>query len=56
MVDVPKKVSSYIILAALVQKLVFQDGASSHLRFGPLAENTRIFEREIGTKYFIKGP
>ena len=43
MVNLPKKVSSYMILDGLVQKVIFQDGAGGHLGFGPLAENARIF-------------
>ena len=40
-------VSSYMILGALVQKLIFQ---------GTLAKKTGIFERDMGANFFIKGP
>ena len=56
MVDLPEKVSSYMILGALVQKLIFQDGAGGHLGFGPLVKNAGIFERDLGANSFIKGP
>ena len=48
MVDLPPKVSSYMILGALVQKLIFQDGASGHLGFGPLVKNAGILGRDTG--------
>jgi len=48
-------VSSNVILDALVQKLIFQDGASDHLGCGPLAENARTFERNLAAKSFING-
>ena len=41
--DVPEKVSSYMIFGALVQRLIFRDGASGHFGFGPRAENASIF-------------
>ena len=34
MVDLLEKVYSYMILGALVQKLIFQDGTGGHLGFG----------------------
>ena len=52
MVDLPEKVSSYMILGALVQKLIFQDGASGHVGFVPLAKNVRIFGRDMGATFF----
>ena len=55
MVDLPKKVSLCMILGALVQNLIFQDGAAGQLGFGPLAKNAGIFERDMGAKFFIKG-
>lgn len=56
MVDLVEKVYSYMTLGALVQKLIFQDGAGGHLGFGPLAKNAGIFARGLGAKIFIKGP
>ena len=54
MVDLPEKVSLYMILVALVQNLIFQD--ASHLGFGLLAKNAEIFGRDMGAKiFFIKG-
>ena len=41
--DLPENVSSYVIFGALVQKLIFLDGASGHFGFDPLAENASIF-------------
>jgi hypothetical protein len=55
-VDFPEKVYSYMILGALVQKLIFQDGAGDHLGFGHLAKNAGIFGRDLGAKFFLKGP
>ena len=46
MVDLPEKVSSYMILGALVQMLFFQDGAIGHLGFGSLATNVKMFGRD----------
>ena len=46
----------YLIVAALVQKLIFQNGASGHFAFGPLAKNAGIFARGRVSKYFINGP
>ena len=54
MVDLPEKVSLYMILGALVQNLIFQDGAASHLGFGPLAKNAGIFGRDMGANFFYK--
>jgi hypothetical protein len=45
-----------MILGALVQKLIFQDGAGGHLGFGPLAKNAGIFGRDMGANFLIKGP
>ena len=52
MVDLPEKVSLYMILVTLVQNIIFQDGATSHLGFGPLAKNAGIFGRDMGAKFF----
>jgi hypothetical protein len=46
-VDLSEKVYSYMILGALVQKLIFQDGASGHLG-STLAKNVGIFLRDLG--------
>ena len=43
-----------MILGALVQNLIFQDGAASHLGFWPLAKNARIFGRDMGANFFYK--
>ena len=56
MVNLVKKVYSHMILGALVQKLIFKDDAGGHLGFGPLAKNAGIFGRDLGAKFFIKGP
>ena len=50
--ELPKQVSSYVIRGALVQKLIFRDGANGHFGFGPLAENARIFGRDPGANSF----
>ena len=56
MVDLYEKVSSYMILGHLVQKLIFRDGAGRHSEFGPLVKNAGIFASDMGAKSFIKGP
>ena len=56
MVDLPKKVSLYMILGDLVQKLIFQNGASGHFGFCPLAKYAGIFGRDLGAIFFVKGP
>ena len=56
MVDLYEKVSSYMILGHLDQKLIFRDGAGRHFEFGPLKKNAGIFARDLGAKSFIKGP
>ena len=38
----PVKVYSYVIYGALVQTLLFRDGASGRFGFGHLAENANI--------------
>ena len=43
MVDIPRKVSPNIILGALVQMFIFQDGTGGHLGFDPLMNNAGIF-------------
>ena len=50
--ELPKQVSSYVILGALVQKLIFRDGASGHFGFGPLAGNASICEKDRGANSF----
>ena len=55
MVDLPEKVSLYMILGALVQNFIFQDGGASHVGFGSLAKNAGNFGRDMGAKFFIKG-
>ena len=57
MVDVPLKVSLSMILGALLQKLIFQDGAGGHLGFGPLEKNAGISGMDRGLHFFfIEGP
>ena len=56
MVDLYEKVSSYMILGHLVQKLIFRNGARRHFEFCPLAKNAGIFARDLGAKSFLKGP
>ena len=56
MVDLYEKVSSYMILGHLGQKLFFSYGAGRHFEFGPVAKNAKIFTRDLGAKSFIKGP
>ena len=40
--DLPEKVSSYMTFGALIETLIFRNGASGHFGFGPLAENANI--------------
>ena len=56
MVDLPEKVSLYTIIGALVQNLIFQNGAGGHLGFWPLAKNAGIFARDMGANLFRNGP
>ena len=55
MVDLYEKVSSYMILGHLVQKLILRDGAR-HSEFGSLVKNAGIFASDMGATSFIKGP
>ena len=56
MVDSVEKVYLHLIVGALVQKVIFQDGAGGHLGFGPLVKNAGILGRSRGAKLFIKCP
>ena len=56
MVDLYEKVSSYMILGHMDQKLIFIGGAGCHFEFGPLEKNAGIFGRDLGAKSFLKGP
>ena len=56
MFDLYEKVSSFMILGQLDQKLFFRAGAGRHFEFGPLEKNAGIFARDLGAKSFIKGP
>ena len=47
-----EKLSSYMFLGALVQKLIFRDGASGLFGFGRLSEN--LFKRSIEVKSIVK--
>ena len=51
MVNLPQKVYSYIILGALVKKLLLQDSAGCHFGFGPLAKNADIFAKDMGLHF-----
>ena len=55
MVDLYRKVPSYMILGQLDQKYIFSVGAGRHFELGPLAKNAGIFARGVGAKSFIKG-
>ena len=44
------------IIGALVQNLIFQNGFSGHLGFGPLEKNAGIFGRDMEANYFIESP
>ena len=50
MVELPKNVSLYMILRALVQQVFLKGGASGHFGFGPLAENAMICLQRPGGK------
>ena len=50
-VDLVEKVYLYLILGALVQKLIFQHGAGGHFRFGPLAKKCRHFCEGPGPRF-----
>jgi len=51
-VDLPEKVSSCMILGAMVQKLI----SSGNFKFRSLAKNAGTFGRDLGAKFLIKGP
>ena len=53
-VDLVDKVYLYLILGALVQTLIFQDGAGAHFGFGPLAKNVGVFARGRVSNFFRK--
>jgi len=55
-VDLPKKVSSSMILGALVENLIFQDHKVGHFGFWPLEKIASIFRRDMEAKFFLKGP
>jgi len=50
--DLPEKVYSYVNFGALVQTLIFRDGASGHFGFGSLVENVSILKRDRGLNIF----
>ena len=56
MVDLYRKVCSYMILGHLNQKLIFTEGAGRHFEFCPPAKIAGIFAREMGARSFIEGP
>ena len=56
MLDLPEKVSLYMIIGALVKNKKFQNGVGGHLGFWPLAKNAGILARDIGANLFLKGP
>ena len=49
-----EKVYLYFILDALVQKLIFQNGAGGHFGFCPLAKTAGIFARGRVSNFFYK--
>ena len=51
-VDLVEKVFLYLTLGALVQKLIFLDGAGGHFGFGPLAKKPGIFARGLVSQFF----
>ena len=55
MVELATKVYLFIYVAFIWQTLFFLNGAGGHLRFMPLEKNARIFARDTGAKYFLKG-
>ena len=55
MVKLAKKTYLYIFVAPICQKLFFHNGAGGHFGFMPLEKNARIFARDTGAKYFLKG-
>ena len=55
MVELAKKVYSFIFVSFICQKLFFLNGASGHFGFTPLEKNAGIFARDIGATYFLKG-
>ena len=56
MLDIPEKVSLYMIIGALVQNLIFQNGGGGHFGFWPLAKNAGIFARDIKANFFLNSP
>ena len=56
MLDIPEKVSLYMIIGALVQNLIFQNGGGGHFGFWLLAKYAGIFARDMGANFFLKGP
>ena len=52
MLDLPEKVSLYMIIGTLVKISIFQNGAGGHLEFWPLAKNAGIFARDMGLIFF----
>ena len=55
-IGLPEKVSLYMIIGALVQNLIFQNGGSGHFGFWPLAKNAGIFARDMQAKFFLNSP
>ena len=56
MLDLPEKVSLYMIIGDLVQNLIFQNGDGGHFVFWPLAKNAGIFARDMGALSCLNGP
>ena len=54
MVNLPRKVYSYINLGAPDQKLIFHDGGGGHLGFGPLEKNAGTFGMDQEANLFYK--
>ena len=53
--DLPEKVSLYIIIGVLVQNIICQNGDGGHFVCWPLAKNAAIFARDMGAHFFLKG-
>ena len=45
-----------MIIGALVQNLIFQDGACGHFGFWHVEKNASILARDMVAKYFLNGP
>ena len=55
MVELAKKVYLFIFVTFICQKLLAHNGAGGNFGFTHLEKNARIFARDTGAKYFLKG-